>query len=266
VLEDKRIGESSGLALGLRDPSIFWTMNDSGGEPCLFAIDHKGKTRAKVRVRGAANFDWEGLASAKGCVFIGDIGDNLKVRPTVQIYQIEEPVLPPPAEAAHEVESAKPQVWHLSYPDGPHNAEGLLVHPVTGRLYIITKREDGRSVLYAAPEELRKDKAMVMEQVVQLSFPPKIRVGKRPKDASQVTAAEFSPDGRRLVVATYSYLNEWAMAADEPLAQALARPPVVIMPILLSGVEAACYDADSHSIWLTSEALPTPLVRIRRKD
>jgi hypothetical protein len=65
------------------DPLIFWTLNDSGGEPCVFAIDRSGKTRAKVRVRDAANFDWEDLAlgkddQARPALFIGDIGDNLQ--------------------------------------------------------------------------------------------------------------------------------------------------------------------------------------------
>src|SRR5687768_3024423 len=63
TLQDKRINESSGIAVSRRNPAFFWTINDSGGEPCLFAIDRTGKTRAKVRIPGAANFDWEGLAT-----------------------------------------------------------------------------------------------------------------------------------------------------------------------------------------------------------
>ncbi|MDZ4287579.1 MAG: hypothetical protein U0984_06455 [Prosthecobacter sp.] len=271
VLEDKRINESSGIALGLRDPSIFWTLNDSGGEPCIFAVDRQGKTRAKVRIRDAANFDWEDLATGRDaqgnpCVFVGDIGDNFQLRPTVQIYQLDEPVLPPAAEAGKEIESTKPQIWRFSYPDGPRNAESLLVHPITGRLYTISKSEEGHSALYAFPQPLMKDKAMVLEKVIALEFPATVRVGKRPKDACQVTAACFAPDGRRLIIATYSYLHEWQIDDGEPLATALTRPATVIKPVLLAQLEAICYDADRRSLWLTSERLPTPLYRISRKD
>lgn len=271
ILEDKRIHESSGIALGLRDPSIFWTLNDSGGEPCIFAVDHQGKTRAKVRIPDAANFDWEDLASGrdaagKPCVFVGDIGDNFQLRPTVQIYQIEEPVLPPAADAGKEIESSKPQIWRFTYPDGPRNAESLLVHPITGRLYIVSKSETGHSALYAFPQPLVKDPPMMLEKVIELEFPATARMGKRPKDASQVTAACFAPDGRRIVVATYSYLHEWPIGEGEALSDALARPAVVIKPVLLAQLEAICYDADGRSLWLTSERLPTPLLQIRRKE
>ena len=39
TLVDTRIKESSGLARSMRHEGIFWTMNNSGGEPCVFAID-----------------------------------------------------------------------------------------------------------------------------------------------------------------------------------------------------------------------------------
>ena len=62
-LADTRIKESSGLARSMRHEGIFWTMNDSGGEPCVFAIDLQGRTRAKVRVADAVHFDWDDPAS-----------------------------------------------------------------------------------------------------------------------------------------------------------------------------------------------------------
>jgi len=269
ILEDKRINESSGLALGVRDPSIFWTVNDSGGEPCVFAIDHNGKTRAKVRVRDAANFDWEDAASCKDengtpTLFIGDIGDNLLIRSTIQVYQIPEPEINAPGQPVAEAETAAPQLWRANYPDGRHNAESLLVHPQTRRLYILTKSEDGKCALYAFPQPLQPKVSMVLEKVVDLTFPKLVRAGKRPHDNCMTSAASFAPDGSRMVVSTYSSLYEWLLPKNKSLAEALQQSPVRIEPELLRQTEAVCYDSDSRTLWLTSEHLPTPLLRVTR--
>lgn len=269
VLDDKRIKESSGLCLGARDPSIFWTLNDSGGEPCVFAIDRGGKTRAKVRVRDAANFDWEDVALGKDekgapALFIGDIGDNLQMRPTIQVYQIPEPEINEPGKAVEETISAAPAIWRVSYPDGKHNAESLLVDPKTNRLHILTKSEDGRSALYVFPQPMQKEVSMTLEKVAELTFPKLIRAGKRPHDNCMTTAAGFSPDGTRMVVATYSSLYEWKLSPDQPLADALKQSPARIEPELLRQLEGVCYDGDNLTLWLTSEHLPAPLLRVKR--
>jgi hypothetical protein len=269
ILEDKRIKESSGLALGVRDPSIFWTVNDSGGEPCVFAIDRSGKTRAKVRVRDAANFDWEDIASCKDeqgtpTLFVGDIGDNLFIRASIQVYQIPEPEINAAGQPVSETETAAPQIWRANYPDGRHNAESLLVHPQTKRLYILTKSDDGRCALYAFPQPLQPKVSMVLEKVVDLAFPTLIRAGKRPHDNCMTTGASFAPDGSRMVVATYSSLYEWLLPKNKPLAEALQQAPARIEPELLRQVEGVCYDSDSRTLWITSEHLPTPLLRVTR--
>lgn len=269
ILEDKRINESSGLALGIRDPSVFWTMNDSGGEPCVFAIDRSGKTRAKVRVRDAANFDWEDIASGKDeagtpTLFIGDIGDNFFIRSTIQVYQIPEPAVRAPGQSVEETETAEPVIWRANYPDGHQNAESLLVHPQTRRLYVLTKSDDGKCALYAFPQPLQPKVSMTLEKVVDLTFPQLIRAGKRPHDNCMTTAACFSPDGTRMVAATYSSLYEWQLPRGKPLSEALSQPPIRIEPDMLRQLEGVCYDTDSRTLWLTSEHLPTPLQRVTR--
>jgi hypothetical protein len=267
VLEDKRINESSGLALSPRDPQIFWTHNDSASEPCVYAINRLGKTLAKVRLPHSVNFDWEDMASARNAegqplLFIGDIGDNLKVRPSLQIYQIPEPTLP--ATAEKEIASAEPIIWHASYPDGRHNAETLLVHPTTQRLYVVTKTEDGNCALYAFPETLTADKPMVLEKITDLVFPPRAHLGKRPHDACQTVSGCFSPDGRRLAIATYSFIHEWKIQPGQSLKEALKKQPRLIEPPVTSQMEAICYDLDGETLWFTSERLPTPLFRLTR--
>lgn len=269
VLEDKRINESSGLCLSARSPGIWWTINDSGGEPCVFAIDRSGRTRAKFRVSEAANFDWEDIALGKAedgmpALFIGDIGDNLRVRASIQVYEIPEPAVSAAGESVEETLTGAPKLWRARYPDGKQNAESLLCHPLTRRLYVITKSDDGACALYAFPEPLQAGTTMVLEKVADFSFPALIRIGKRPHDNCMTTAADFSPDGSRLLVSTYSSIYEWTLPAAAPLAEALKQPPVRIEPDVLPQLEGACYDADGSTIWLTSERLPAPLVKVTR--
>lgn len=268
VLQDKRINESSGLARSLREPGVFWTHNDSASDPCVYAIDQNGKTRAKVRLLNAVNFDWEDIASANSQdgtpqLYVADIGDNLFMRASIQVYQIPEPVLPKSADK--EVLSAEPQIWHGQYPDGHHNAETLLVHPHTRRIYIVTKSEQEESAVYAFPEKLTADRPMKLEKIADLRFPQRQFIGKRPHDACQTTAGSFSADGSRLAISTYSFIYEWRIKSDESLVEALKKPTRLIEIPLIPQLEAICYDADGKTLWFTSERLPAPLWRLLRE-
>lgn len=265
-LSDTRINESSGLALSRRTPGIFWTLNDSGGGPYIFAIDERGETRARCEIAGGANFDWEDIASGldeqgKPALFIGDVGDNLLIRSQLEVYQIEEPVLDA-TKAPVETTVRLARKLCASYPDGKHNAESLLCHPKTGRLYVITKSDTGHCGVYAFPEKLRSEACMMLEAVAALDIPPVARSGKRPIDNCMSTGACFSPDGRQLVLSTYSSLYEWTIDPAKSLAETLAEKPLRIVPPLLPQCEAVCFSADGKSLWITSERLPTPLYRI----
>lgn len=279
-LADTRIKESSGLARSMRHEGIFWTMNDSGGEPCVFAIDLQGRTRAKVRVADAVNFDWEDLASGlddqkQPVLYIGDIGDNFHARPTVQIYRIPEPEIAAEGAEVPETFSAASIHWHVTYPGGPRNAEALLLHPKTQRIHILSKSEDGRSGLFAFPMGLdvlsmadkgreNANKPVLLEKLADVTFIGYERTGKRPSDDRQCTGAAFSPDGTSLVASTYSSLFEWRLPGGKPTPEAFAAKPVRMVPDLLRQLEAVTYDADGRTLWLTSEHLPTPLVRVKR--
>ena len=266
-LDDPRINESSGIAPGLANADLFWTLNDSGGGPYVFAFDHAGKTRARVEVAGAANFDWEDIASwrdASGAafLFVGDIGDNFQIRPDITIYRIPEPRIAPGASGIAESRSEPATALRAIYPDGKHNAESLLVHPLTGRIHIITKTGDGKCAMYVLPETLDAKAPMEMKRLAALTLPPLNRKGKRPVDNCMSTGAAFHPAGTRLTVSTYCSLYEWDLPSGKPLADALALKPRRIEPVLTPQMEAVCYDPDGDHLWFTSERAPAPLHRV----
>ena len=56
-------------------------------------------------------------------------------------------------EVARGDRSGELEAYDLTYPDGPANAETLLAHPESGRLFVATKSVFG-GTLYAAPAAL----------------------------------------------------------------------------------------------------------------
>ena len=100
VIKSARVLEASGVAVSRAHAGVLWTHNDSGDGPYLYATDLQGTDRGAVRVLGAEAFDWEDIAlgpcptRAGECVFIGDVGDNIEVRPFVTLYAVPEPEPP----------------------------------------------------------------------------------------------------------------------------------------------------------------------------
>lgn len=146
TLSDPRIVESSGLARGGYDDNVLWTHNDRGDGPRLFAVDRAGRTTAVATLASTTAVDWEALsrhrdASGRSWLYVGDIGDNGRVRDEVAVHRIPEP-------RSDQDSSPVPTTFRFRYPDGRHDAEALLVHPRSGRLYIATKDGSG---IYEAP-------------------------------------------------------------------------------------------------------------------
>ena len=79
--------------------------------------------------------------------------------------------------------------YDLDYPDGAHDAEALVTHPLTGQVSVITKGAFAGSVMQA-PLELSQAEANTLTEV-----------GRTP---GIVTDAEFLPGGGAVLVRTYS--------------------------------------------------------------
>lgn len=175
---DPEIVESSGLAV---TDGLVVTTNDSGDSGRVFAVDPRSGATVGVTSWSQAPVDVEALAPAgPGHVWVADTGDNRHVRDSVEVLRV--PV------GRGDV-TATPQSYELVYPDGPRDAEALVSHPVTGRLYVITKGVFAGSV-YAAPARLDPDRPNRLEEV-----------GEAP---GLVTDATFLPGGGGVVVRTYS--------------------------------------------------------------
>ncbi|MGW4732803.1 WD40 repeat domain-containing protein [Streptomyces shenzhenensis] len=229
TIKDPRITESSGLAASRRHPGIYWTHNDSDDGPYLYAVDGAtGRTVATVTLSGIGSpRDVEAISIGPGNqIYVGDIGDNLDGSwPYVWIYR-----LPEPAELTDQTIRATQYV--VKYADGARNAESLAVHPKTGRVYLIDKKEDGGH-LYEGPEQLSASGTNVFEPIAPVDL--------------WATDAAFSPDGRQLAVRGYfgGILYDWN-GAD------IRRRDRLDVPLQRQG-ESVTYSADGTKLLYGSE-------------
>ena len=185
TLRDSRITESSGLAASRTHKGVYWTHNDSDDGPYVYAVDGRtGKTVATVTLRGVNPRDVEGISvGPDGDVYVGDIGDNLGGKwPEVWIYRFHEP------KRLGDV-TVDPTRYTVRYADGPRDAESLMVHPKTGRVYVASKNGEGKAGLYAGPERLSAQGVNTFSRVAKIGL--------------QATDGAFSPDGQRLVLRAY---------------------------------------------------------------
>jgi len=139
------------LAVSPQHPGVLWTHNDSGNPPVLFALGPDGAVAAAVRVRGVADVDWEAIAAyhdtaGHAVLAVADTGDNGARRSSVQIVLVAEPA------TLRDATVSPTRVLRLRYPDGPADAEALLVDAEAGRMYVVTKGLG--STVYQVPDAM----------------------------------------------------------------------------------------------------------------
>jgi len=166
-LLDPRITESSGLARSGYDDELLWTHNDRGHAAELFQVGPDGRTRATVTLGGVTAVDWEALSRWKDRtgtprLFVADIGDNTRTRDEIVVHEIAEPAL----SGDVTIPSGEVTTYRFRYASGRYDAETLMVHPWTGRLYVVTKSFYGGRV-FEAPEKLSTTGVNVLHQVAE---------------------------------------------------------------------------------------------------
>lgn len=262
TLHDSRIDEASGIGLGIRSPGVYYVQNDSGDTARFFAVDRRtGRTRAVYHVPDAVNHDWEDLAVAPDAagtpsVWLADIGDNDAVRSEVELYRVDEPRVDM-SEHGAERTASRPDVWRLRYPSGPVNAESIAVTP-TGRAYVITKVDSGKSTVYEVPAHPDAGRVQTLRQVGAISLPA--HGGLVPAYLQRLaTGAAISPDGKLLVVRTYTDVYLWHVQHGDVAAALRSKPRHVSIPLQQQG-EGICFAG--RSLALDSEGRHTPIVTV----
>jgi MFS family permease len=240
TVRDPAVREASGMVAGRAQPGLTWIVNDSGNPAKVYGVDGDGATRSVLRLRGATNRDWEGLApgtDAEGnpTLWVGDIGDNDGQRASVQVYEVLEP-------ARAGVQTVSWRRYQLEYPDGPHDAETLLVDPADQSVIVVTKQIVGAGIYRAA--------ALVPGETTVLE-----RVASAP---SFVTDGTYAPSGGTVVLRTYTYAYLLPAVTDAPSTQAL-------LPAQPQG-ETIAWSIDGRSLLAGSEGARSAVYRLELPD
>jgi len=209
LLAGSEVVEASGIAVVPGTDGPVWMHNDSGDKARVFSVVDGDRVTVH-EVPGAEAVDWEDMAAGPdGQVYVGDIGDNDAERESITVYRF------PPPDPATDGPAADVATTTLTYEDGPHNAEALLIDPVDQELVIVTK-SDGVVGVYAAPLAFADE--AVLERVGEVDTHGLGPLG-------LVTGGDISPDGSAVLLRTYGGGLLYRRPAGKPAVSAFAERP-----------------------------------------
>jgi hypothetical protein len=254
-LANTQIIEASGLASSRRYPWILWVINDGGDGPYLYAIGIDGADLGTFRVEGAQNDDWEDLASFRlqdtAYLLIADVGDNWKQRTFCSLYVVEEPNI---TEAGLKADVVVNLAWQIrfTYEDGPQDCESVAVDVLNQRILLLSKSDLlPAPVLYELPlHSADNQSTAVAQRLTPISY------------FNWPTAMDLTPDGFTAAVLTYGNAYLLFRNANEDWSSAFNKEPQRLNFPRLTQQEAICFGYYGKSVYVTSEQLPAPLIRI----
>jgi hypothetical protein len=241
IVQAASINEASGLAASKALPGHYWTHNDSGGEPEVYLLDNTAQLVSVVQLKGVSNRDWEDIAEGIGpvphqqYVYVGDIGNNAHLDVHTHIYRF-----PVPAQLPGKQFTVKPDVLKIKYPDGPRDAESLMIDPIGNSIYIISKREK-QVKLYKVPSLHFKDGDKVkLKEVGTLPY-------------TWITAGEISQDGHHIIIKDKSNIYYWHRKQGETVETAMSRPATILPYIPEIQGEGLTFKTDNTGYLTISE-------------
>jgi hypothetical protein len=243
-----QLPELSGLAASATHPGILYAHNDSGDSARFFALSETAELKAEIDLVSAVATDWEDIAvgpcpssTTGSCVYVGDIGDNDLKRTQYTVYRVAEPDSLPSDGSAMQVAYER---FPFVFPDGAHNSETLLVHPATGRIFIVTKVSGAKGAVYELPLPLQPGVVVTTAKLMDVSLPAL---------AGVITGGSFHPCSNRLLLRTYFAVYELSDLLDSRPEALFAAPPVMVpTPTEVQG-EAVTYAESGRGYYTASE-------------
>ncbi len=250
VVGAAQLVEISGLAASRAHPGRLYAHNDSGDEARFFALSEAGQPLGELRLTGVKAIDWEDMAvgpcPSRSCVYLGDIGDNRRVRERYVVHRVPEP------ERA-ESQAVPFESLAFVYPHQErHNAEALLVHPTTGDIYVVTKSRVGLpSAVYRFPSPVEPARTHTLVHVADLPIPTG-------RDAP-LSAGDIHPSGRSVLFRTYDKVFLLTAPDGQPFEAAFQATPVPLPAAAEPQGEAIAFRHDGRGYFTVSEGKLAPL-------
>jgi hypothetical protein len=211
-IRDKSIGELSGLA---SDGTKMYAINDGGTKLTVYVLSKDCKLERTITNK-TDPFDVEDMARAQdGTFWLADTGDNNHSRETVALHAL--------------TPDGKSTLYRLTYPDGPHDAEALLLDR-KGVPYLVTKVPLGAAGVYRPEGQLTSPGPTRLTQVASIDLKTTETPGgptKIPHSIGTilVTGGAVSADGTVVAIRTYTDAYLYS-APDGDIVAAFGRQPV----------------------------------------
>src|SRR4051794_27159921 len=244
-ITDPRLPELSGLASA---GESMLAMNDGGDQAQVYVLDGTCAV-GDVRTGAVDPYDPEDLAlGADGTVWLADTGDNGQTRTTVALIELHA--------------DGSSTLTRLTYPDGAHDAEALLLAP-DGTPYLVTKEVLGASGVYRPDGPLADGATVAMTKVLQLGLTLTGTPGGPVGRAGQllVTGGAVSGDGRLIALRTYTDAYVWPLTGSDVAGALSGSPARVALPDAPQG-EAITFAANNTDLLVSGEGLPTAVTLI----
>ena len=210
-LTNPLLEEVSGLVASQRYPNRLYVHTDSGGESAVFVLDTLGNELGRLELTGLKNRDWEDIAIGPGpngnsYIYVAEIGDNEAKHEEIYLYRFAEP------ELLQAIPSAAIDQVKLQFPGGPKDAETLLADPISGYLFLVSKREP-KNALYQIPATAFEKGSATLEKVHEFDF-------------NSSVAGDISKDGSQILIKTYLAVFYWKRTEKQSLVEALKVAPM----------------------------------------
>ncbi|WP_461453432.1 hypothetical protein [Mucilaginibacter sp.] len=259
TLQNRDMDEISGIAASGINDNLYYVENDSGDTSRVFTIEPDGKNHATIYFKGDPKenlgvADCEDIAvgpgpvNGKSYLYDGDIGDNFSTRPYLTIYRMEEEK----SWADTGIKHAEAVPIHLKYPDGPKDAETLMIDPIEKLIYIVSKRRDSVGI-YSTPLIYKPNDTVTLTLHGKLFF-------NGIKPLKWITAGDISKDGTQILLKSYDKVYYWQRPLNEPVWKVmLTQKPKELPYYMEKQGEAIGFTPDGKGYYTTSEGVYSPI-------
>lgn len=240
-LTGKKLSEVSDLAASITNAGYLWAHNDSGNEAQIFLINQNIDVVLTCTLAGIENRDWEDITvgpgpdPSKNYVYVGEIGDNDAHYKYKHIYRFEEPVM----QEQKEITITAFDTITFQLPGKKKDTEALMVDPNTKDLYVVSKREEPVHV-YRLTYPYSAGDTLTAEEVASLPL-------------TQIVAADFSADGKRILMKNYEHIYYWNNTAGKSVVELLKEKPKEIPYTMEPQGEAITWARDGSGFYTLSE-------------
>jgi hypothetical protein len=251
------IKEASGMAACRSNSDLIWMHNDGGNAAHLHVMGKAGENLGHFWVWGTGNRDWEDMCIGPGptqgvnYIYIGDIGDNRAEHKEIIINRFPEPDMRSwNATAIGNISAENVERLFFQYPDGPRDAEVLMIDPWTKDLYIVTKRTN-RSLLYVARYPYQVNQVNQLEKLGEFPF-------------NWALAGDISADGTEIVIKTDRRIYYWKRNPQQSIIEAFKKQPQLLPYFVEPQGESFAWSTDANQYFTLSEQSGTIQPRLYR--